>query len=166
MRARAALLTAILLLTFALPLAAQSKTPAKHPAAPDFKAMMQKYLEGWSTLDPSKVAPYYAKDADLAFYDIAPEKYTGWAEYGRGVTQEFGDYTSAKFFFSDDVRIHRGVKFAWATATVGLEMVKKDGAKEFLPTCRWTLIWEKRGAEWLVVHEHLSVPMGMMPQKR
>ena len=23
-----------------------------------------------------------------------------------------------------------------------------------------------RGAEWLVVHEHLGVPMGMMPQKR
>ena len=166
MRARVALLIAILLLISSLSLPAQSKTPAKKPAAPDFAAMMKKYLAAWETLDPSKAAPFYAKDAELAFYDIAPEKYTGWAEYAKGVTQEFGEYTSGKFFLADDVRVHRGANFAWATATVGLEMVKKDGAKEFLPTCRWTLIWEKRGTEWLIVHEHLSVPMGMTPQKR
>ena len=103
MRARVRLLTIVLLLTSSLSLPAQSKTPAKRPAAPDFAAMMKKYLAAWETLDPAQAAPYYAKDAGLAFYDIAPEKYTGWAEYAKGVTQEFGDYASGKFFRSDDV---------------------------------------------------------------
>jgi ketosteroid isomerase-like protein len=156
----------ILLLAFSLPLPAQAKTSPKKPAAPDFKAMMQKYLTGWESVDPGRVAPYYAKDADLAFYDIAPDKYTGWAEYSKGVSAEFGEYTSAKFTLGDDVRVHPGAKVAWATATVGLLMVKKDGAREFLPTCRWTLVWEKRGGEWLIVHEHLSVAMGTAPQRR
>ena len=165
MRARAPMLAAILLLTFALPLSAQSKTPAKK-AAPDFAAMMQKYLDAWGTLDPANAAPYYAKDAGLAFYDIAPEKYTGWSEYAAGVLATFGnDYQSGRFFLGDDVQVHPGRTFAWATATLDFEILRKDGGKELLKGCRWTLIWEKRGAQWLVVHEHFSVPMGMTPQK-
>lgn len=166
MRTPVRLLTVILLLCGSLPLLAQAKAPSKKAATPDFKAMMQKELTAWETLDSSKPAPFYAKDADLAFFDIAPDKYTGWAEYAKGVAQEFPEYASVKWFLADDVRIHRSASLAWSTATVGLEMVKKDGGKEFLPTCRWTLIWEKRGSEWLIVHEHLSVALGTVAEKR
>jgi len=35
----------------------------------------------------------------------------------------------------------------------------KDG-KATEAEVRYTGIWEKRGANWLLVHEHLSAPMG------
>ena len=157
----------VTLLLISLPLLAQAKTPAKRPATPDFKAMMQKCLDAWGTLDPANAAPCYAKDADLAFYDIAPVKYTGWEEYAKGVLAVFGpEYQSGKFFLGDDVRVHRGPRLTWTTATVDFEILRKDGTRELLKNCRWTLIWEKRGAEWLIVHEHFSVAMGAVPQKQ
>jgi hypothetical protein len=51
------------------------KSPMKKPAgpAPD-KALMQTIWDGWSTLDPSNVAKYYATGPHPLF-DIAPVKY-------------------------------------------------------------------------------------------
>jgi ketosteroid isomerase-like protein len=131
----------------------------------DFKARMNTMLRAWETLDPAKAAPYYAKDATLAFYDVAPFKYTGWEEYSKGVIATFGPtYQSGKFFLHDDVDLHTGPKVTWATATLDFEIHRKDGGRELLKDLRWTLIWEKRGSEWLLVHEHLSVSMGGTPQ--
>jgi ketosteroid isomerase-like protein len=34
----------------------------------------------------------------------------------------------------------------------------KNGAKgQFL--LRWTGVWEKRGGQWLMIHEHTSTPL-------
>ena len=154
--------SAALILFFAAPVWAQTKSTAF-----DFQARMSQMLRAWETLNPAQAAPYYDKDPKLAFYDIAPVKYTGWEEYARGVIATFGDaYQSGKFFLHDDVSLHRGPKVTWATATLDFEILRKDGGRELLKDLRWTLIWEKRGHDWLVVHEHLSVPMGNTPQKK
>ena len=153
---------ALLILIFAVPAAAQAK-----PGAFDFKARMNAMLRAWETLDPAKAAPYYDKDPKLAFYDIVPFKYTGWEEYAKGVLATFGGtYQSGKFFLHDDINLRRGSKVTWATATLDFEIVRKDGGRELLKDLRWTLIWEKRGRDWLLVHEHLSVPMGTAPQEK
>lgn len=156
------LASAALMLFFAAPVWAQTK-----PAPFDFQARMNQMLRAWETLDPAKAAPYYDKDPKLAFYDIAPFKYTGWKEYSQGVLATFGDaYQSGKFFLHDDVNLHRGPKVTWATATLDFEILRKDGGRELLKDLRWTIIWEKRGHDWLLVHEHLSVPMGNTPQTK
>src|SRR5436189_3315575 len=47
-----------------------------------FAELLRKYYEAWSSLDPDRAGPLYAKDADLVFFDLAPLKYThGWNEY-------------------------------------------------------------------------------------
>jgi ketosteroid isomerase-like protein len=51
---------------------------------------------------------------------------------------------------------------AWATATVDGEMVNKDGSRLKIDA-RWTSVWEKRGNEWLIVHEHFSMPFPEQP---
>jgi ketosteroid isomerase-like protein len=124
----------------------------------DFKARMQALFEAWSALDPAKAAPFYAKDADLDFYDIAPMKYHGWAEYADGVKKQFAPFASAKFTVGKDVRTHQSGNLAWGTATWHGDLLKKDGSKQAL-NGRYTCLWEKRGKEWLLVHEHMSVPL-------
>ncbi len=156
------ILAATLILIFAVPVWAQSS-----PSSFDFRARMDQMLRAWETLDPAHAAQYYDKDPKLAFYDIVPFKYTGWEEYSRGVIATFGGpYQSGKFFLHDDVDLRRGPKVTWATATLDFEILRKDGGRELLKDLRWTLIWEKRGRDWLLVHEHLSVPMGSAPQKK
>ncbi len=124
----------------------------------DFKTLMQNILDAWATLDPANPAPYYAKETDNVFYDITPLKYTGWAEYAEGVKKVLGGFSSLKFTLGDDVRTHQHGSLAWATATWHADLVIKNGSKEGMDG-RWTVVWEKRGKDWLIVHEHVSAPL-------
>lgn len=121
--------------------------------------LMPKIMHAWDNLDPAQAARYYAKDSDLVFYDDSPLKYTGWAEYARGVRKEFAGYASFKTTLANDVSVHKvGSSFAWGTATWRADAVKRDGSTEVVYG-RWTVLFEKRGGKWLIVHEHVSVPV-------
>ncbi len=130
----------------------------------EFKDLMRKQLEAWETLDPAKAAHFYAQEADLVFYDLAPMKYTGWPAYAEGVKKLLADVASLKFTLGDDVQVHPRRNFTYTTATLRTDFANKDGSK-WSADGRWTLIWEKRGKDWLIVHEHYSVPMPM-PEAR
>jgi ketosteroid isomerase-like protein len=139
--------------------AAQTRTSAMKgslPATPD-KAFLQKVWDGWGTLNPDHVAGYYAAGPH-AFFDIAPLKYASWDEYQKGVKLELGDYKSAKFTLNDDTAIHAQGESAWVTATVAFEMTHKSG-KVDMGNLRWTAILENQDGKWMIVHEHVSVPM-------
>lgn len=158
----------IVLLT-AVVASAQSKPPSgqkqSNGTEAEIRATLEKLYAAWSDLDPAKAAPFYAKDSDLMFFDVAPMKYNGWAEYAAGVPQAFAAYRSGKFTLNDDLRVHRHGNWAWATATWRAELTKKDGSGEHLEG-RYSVILEKRGKQWLNVHEHMSVPLGATPTAR
>src|SRR5262249_47176540 len=116
----------------------------------------------WSTMDPSKPAPFYSTAADNVYFDIAPLKYNGWSEYAKGVQQVLAEYSSLKLTLNDDARVHRNGNSAWSTATFHLDGTHKDGSKES-SDARWTAIWEKTAGKWLIVHEHVSLPAGPPP---
>jgi ketosteroid isomerase-like protein len=121
--------------------------------------LMPKIMHAWDNLNPANAAPYYAKDPQLVFYDDSPLKYTGWAEYARGVPKDFAGYKSFKTTLADDVAVHKvGGRFAWGTATWRADAVKLDNSTEIV-FGRWTVLFEKRGDTWLIVHEHVSVPV-------
>ena len=136
---------------------AQGQAGGGSSAALD-KDKLQEVLTAWSTLDPSKAGPFYAKDAGLAFYDIAPRKYSGWVEYDKGVREVFKETKSLTLKLGTDAQIHPSGNIAWAAATVDGVMVNKDGSRMNLDA-RWTSVWEKRGNGWLIVHDHFSVPL-------
>jgi ketosteroid isomerase-like protein len=37
-------------------------------------------------------------------------------------------------------------------------MTEKSGKRD-LGAFRWTVIWQKEGGQWLIVHEHVSAPL-------
>ena len=145
------------LLLLALAARAQSNAAQAQSKPDEIRAVLERLYAAWSDLDPSKTAAFYAKDADLMFFDIAPMKYTGWTEYAAGVPKAFAAYRSGKFTLNDDLRTHRHGNLAWATATWRAELTKKDGSKENVEG-RYTAVLEKRGPQWLVIHEHMSAP--------
>ena len=133
-----------------------AKSMAATASGPD-KAHLQKIWDGWSTLDPANVAQFYASGPHT-FFDIAPLKYSSWDEYQKGVRQVLADFKSAKFTVNEDADLHSAGKYVWGTATVKEEMTHKDG-KVDTGTFRWTVVFERQGAKWLVVHEHISAPL-------
>lgn len=135
--------------------AATKKSDEKTSGTPD-KAYLQKIWDGWSTLDPAHVDQFYASGPHT-FFDIAPLKYSSWDEYQKTVKQVLADYKDAKFTVNDDSELHPAGNYVWGTATVKEEMTHTNG-KVDMGNFRWTVIFEKQGGKWLIVHEHVSVP--------
>jgi ketosteroid isomerase-like protein len=124
------------------------------------RTVVPKIIAFWESLDITKVEPYYAADADFAYFDLVPMKYNSWAEYRVGVQKAlFEPNRSIKLRLNNDLRVHRRGSLAWATVTFGADIVSKQGAASHLDG-RWTMVLEKRGNRWIVVHEHVSAPLG------
>jgi len=157
---KSALLIALMLLAMLTTSAQTKKTEAAKPSADaEFKALIERYYAAWNTLNADNAAPFYAKDADLVFYDIAPFKYNGWAEYKEGVKKTFFDnITGGKLTPNDDLKVTRRGHIAWTTVTFHLSVTFKTGEALEIDA-RHTAIWEKRGGKWVVVHEHVSAPL-------
>ena len=127
--------------------------------ATDFKTVTQKMLDAWATLDMANVTPYYAKEPDRVFYDLAPMKYTGWSEYVDGFKKVSADFSAARLRMNDDFKVDQhGGTLAWTSFTFHVDFDMKDGSKLPLDG-RWTDVWQKFGKNWLIVHEHVSAPL-------
>ncbi|UQA57322.1 YybH family protein [Polyangium aurulentum] len=157
--------SAVLFASFAMPmrpltaLATQQRTgvPQQGTRAPDVE-LMRSVWNAWSTLDPAQAAPYYAKDPGLVFYDLAPLEHRGWDAYQAGARELLGKFKSAKFTPHDDAQVNVLGSHAIGQATVDIDYEQKDG-KRVSTDARWTVVWERRGSDWLIVHEHVSAPM-------
>src|SRR5262249_51056933 len=134
-------------------------TKTASSAKDDFAKIVKDCYDAWNTLDLSQPAKYYAKDPDLVFYDVTPLKYNGWSEYRQGVEKLLTGYSSLKIVPNDDLKVDRAGTIAWATLTFHLITTTKDGKKSD-QVGRDTILWQKRSGHWLIVHEHVSLPLG------
>ncbi len=146
----------LLIGTICLPALAQKKVKG----ADDFDALIKRYYTAWSTLNPDNAAPLYANDAGLVFYDIAPLKYSGgWREYSDNFKKNMApSFSSLTITPNNDLKVTRRGNLAITTLTFHLSAKQKDGTPvEF--DGRHTIVWEKRGGRWLIIHEHVSKPL-------
>jgi ketosteroid isomerase-like protein len=124
-----------------------------------FRKLIDGYCAAWSTGNADAPAKFYAKDDGLVFYDVAPFSYHSWKEYHEGVKKEFLDSAaSVTLSAGKDLKVHRRGTVAWTTVPMHLSEKTKDG-KDVEIDVRYTGIWEKRPAGWLLVHEHISAPL-------
>ena len=124
------------------------------------RTLVPRIVASWETFDLAKIEPYYAADPDLTYFDLAPLKYNNWAEYRATAPKVlFEPNSSLKLEINDDLRVHARGSLAWATFTFGADITSKQGATSHLDG-RWTMILEKRAKGWIVVHEHVSAPLG------
>jgi ketosteroid isomerase-like protein len=125
-----------------------------------FRKLIDNYCAAWSSGNVDSAAKFYAKDAGLTFYDITPFSYAGWKEYEVGVHKNFLDNAeSASLTAGKELKVTRRGNIAWTTVPMRLVAKFKDG-KTLDSPIRYTGIWEKRGKTWVLVHEHLSAPLG------
>lgn len=140
---------AVLLVASSLSLAQAQKAPTP--------ALMSAILNAWSTGGPAKAAAYYDNSPTDIFFDLTPLQYKGWSEYNAGAPTALGLFETIKFTLHDDAKIHRAGNTTWGTATWTADGKLKTGNGVNLEG-RWTVIWEKKGSQWLIVHEHFSTP--------
>ena len=124
-----------------------------------FRKLIDSYCTAWSSGNADAPAKFYAKEDGLVFYDVAPFSYHNWKEYHAGVQKEFLDSAeSISLSAGKELKVTRRGVIAWMTVPMHLTEKTKDGKTTNLDI-RYTGIWEKRGAAWLLVHEHISAPL-------
>jgi len=125
-----------------------------------FRKLIDGYCAAWSSGDPNNAAKYYAKEDGLVFFDLAPFSYSGWKEYDLGVRKELLDQmVSGSLTAGKGLKVTRHGNIAWTTVPMHFSAKMKDGKTIDTPV-RYTGIWEKKGKNWVLVHEHLSAPLG------
>jgi uncharacterized protein (TIGR02246 family) len=137
---------------------ATSASAGQRSPSEDMRALVERYWAAWGTGNPDNAAPLYAKDAALVFYDLEPVKWVGWEQYAAGVGPSIlSKFSSIAFSVNPDLVARRQGDSAWTAVTVDANGVLKAGGP-IRVTIRHTAIWERRGSQWLIVHEHVSVP--------
>lgn len=155
---RTVTLLCLLFATLSFAQTAPSRNTPTASSEADFKKLMQRIWNAWSSGDPANAAPFYSKGADHVFFDVTPVKYDGWSQYNEGVKKVLANFQSAKFKVNDDARVHRLGTYAWATSTIDADLTPKSGSGQ-KGTWRWTVVWQQTGPNWLIVHEHVSAPL-------
>ena len=127
----------------------------------EFKQLVDRTHKAWNSRDPHALAKFYAKNADLIFYDALPMQYKGWDEYERGIQSNLFN-KMPKFILSanDDLHLVERDNLAWTTFTWHLSAELNNGTS-IETDGRQTDIWEKQNDEWLIVHEHISAPVSL-----
>ena len=124
-----------------------------------FRKLTDEYCAAWSTGNADAPAKFYDKSNGLIFYDVAPFSYGNWAQYHDEVQKYFLDGAHIiKLTAGKDLRVSRRGLIAWTTVPMHFASTDKSGKTQEMDL-RYTGIWEKHGATWLLVHEHISAPL-------
>lgn len=134
-----------------------------------FRALLGDYFRAWSpgegALDLDAVARFYAQDPRDTYFGLFPPAagFVGWPAYAEGmrrtVYDALADYVAVP---NEDLRLRRVWTVAWTTVTFRATGRFRDG-RPLAQAGRHTAVWERRERRWLIVHEHLSAPLGAPP---
>lgn len=140
-------------------------TGGNTPPDPEFKALIDGYYNAWSFSDEQgaagvtdRAARFYADDPNAVFYEMNTQ-YEGWAQFKAQAMPNFmAQFTRTSFVPTSDLRISRRGPIAWTTVTFrGTGVLRTTGETIHLDG-RHTAVWNRRGRNWVIVHEHLSLP--------
>jgi ketosteroid isomerase-like protein len=162
-------LTGLTLAAIVLAMVAVAMVPGKGPAPTpqqQFGPLLARYCRLWTTAaqadNPSLVSPLYAKDAGLVFYGLGQAEYLGWSAYRKGIQSGlFDNVMSLQFTPGDDLQVTEKGPVAWTTSSLHVAVIWNTGRPQNLDA-EQTAVWENRDGHWLIVHEHISIPVRLL----
>lgn len=142
------------------------KSDAHVETSTEFLKISKQLATAWSD-GPVETAglrlrKFYAADHDVRLYmPWAPhDGFQTWPDFEQGLN-DYVSLTARKInlVYHGDLEVTQYDDMAWTTATVELNIYRHDKTRVSADG-RQTLIWIRQGDSWVIVHEHLSIPMG------
>jgi uncharacterized protein (TIGR02246 family) len=129
------------------------------------KALEQRIVDGAKAKDVDGIMKNYAPDETLLVFDLVPPREYKGADAFRKDWQGFLDSFDGPITMENsDMNVTRDGKMAFATYIVHLTGKRKDGNAMDV-TMRITDVLRKADEKWLIVHEHVSVPVELASGK-
>jgi uncharacterized protein (TIGR02246 family) len=133
--------------------------PAKADAQADIKALEDRFIAAFKAKDLDAIMKVYVPDQTLFVFDVAPPRqYVGAAAY-RKDWQEFFDSLDGPITIElTDLDVTADDNLGYSHSIQHVSGTDKQGKKVDL-TVRVTDVYKKINGNWLVIHEHVSVPV-------
>ena len=136
--------------------------PASATTAQDqakIQALETRFVAAFNVKDVNAIMALYTPGATLIVFDASPPRqYTGWTAYKKDWDDMFVANPGPVDFKLTDLEITVGGGVAYSHSIQHAILTDKDGKKvEF--TVRVTVGYKKVNGQWLISHEHVSVPV-------
>jgi len=131
----------------------------------DIEALEKRIQDAVKAKDVNALMANYLPGNDLLVFDvIPPRQYKGWDAYKKdfeGFLAGCADTPTVEF---TDMAIEPAGKIAWGHSIQRIACTDSKGGKTDL-TVRVTDVYRKVKGKWLIVHEHVSVPVDLATGK-
>jgi uncharacterized protein (TIGR02246 family) len=125
----------------------------------EIRALEDKFAAAFSAKDAEAVMKVYAPGSDLVVFDvIPPRQYVGWDAYKKDFESTFAGFKGPMRFDIHDLSVTAEGKLAYSHSIQHVAWINADGTPVEM-TVRVTDVYRKIDGKWLIVHEHVSVPV-------
>jgi uncharacterized protein (TIGR02246 family) len=138
--------------------------PAAKPAGPSDKARIEaleaRFAAAVSAKDVARIMTVYARDGLFVFDVGPPRQHVGWADYKQDWQGIVGSTPGPLTFKVSDLSVAVSGDVAYSHSIQDMRWTAKDGTASEL-TVRVTDVYRKIAGKWLIVQEHVSVPVDL-----
>ena len=133
-------------------------------AAPSDEAQIQalekQFVAAFQAKDVAKIMTFYAPEGLLVFDVTPPRQYVGWAAYKKDWEGLFAGTVGPVKFGVSDLAVTVVGPVAYGHSIQSVNWTAKNGKAAGM-VVRVTDVWRKTGGKWLIVQEHVSVPVDL-----
>jgi len=139
--------------------------PAGADAPADIKALEDRFVAALKAKDVDAIMKVYASDQTLVVFDvIPPRQYVGAAAYRKDWQAFLGSFEGPITVELTDLDIVADRNLAYSHSIQRVAGTDEQGKKLDL-TVRVTDVYKKARGRWLIIHEHVSVPVDLDTDK-
>ena len=136
-------------------------SPAQADDRADIRALEERFVAAFKAKDPDAIMKVYAPGQTLFVFDVVPPRqYVGAAAYRKDWQTFFGSFDGPITVELTDLDIVTDRNLAYSHSIQHVAGADKQGKKLDL-TVRVTDIYKKAHGRWLIIHEHVSVPVDL-----
>jgi uncharacterized protein (TIGR02246 family) len=140
-------------------------TPARADARGDIKALEDRFVAAFKAKDVDAIMKTYAPGQTLVVFDVVPPRqYVGAAAYRKDWQTFLGSFDGPITVELTDLDVGADRNLAYSHSIQRVSGTDKQGKKLDL-TVRVTDVYQKIRGRWLIVHEHVSVPVDLDTDK-
>jgi uncharacterized protein (TIGR02246 family) len=159
-------LRGLLAATFCAGLAVLWLCPAaKADSQADIRALESQFIAAFKAKDLDAIMKVYVPDRSLFVFDVVPPRqYVGAAAYRKDWQDFLSSFPGPITVEISDLAVATDHNLGWGHSIQRVAGTDKQG-KQLDLTVRVTDVYKKIKGHWLIVHEHVSVPVDLDTDK-
>ncbi|MGB8964048.1 MAG: nuclear transport factor 2 family protein [Candidatus Cybelea sp.] len=141
-------------------------TPTRTSAGPNddlsqLRMLESRFATAMNNKDLDAVMAAYAPEKSLFVFDVVgpPSVHFGWDQYREAFKQMFAAISGPLRLTITDLDIEIGGDLGYSRSLQRVSGIRTKDRKPFDYTVRVTDVYRKIGGKWLIVQEHLSLPI-------